>query len=66
MDAFEGWAGCHCSQSLPLHLQPYPPPPPVSLSHKSTTGIALRAASVGGDGCRHGGISEDGLLKSLS
>lgn len=42
------------------------PPPPVSLSHKSTTGIALRAASVGGDGCRHGGISEDGLLKSLS
>jgi hypothetical protein len=52
---------CLCISSL-IH----PPPPPVSLSHKSTTGIALRAASVGGDGCRHGGISEDGLLKSLS
>lgn len=58
-------AGSHCSQSSPLHLQPCPPP--VSMSHKSTTGIALPAASVGGDRCGHGGnLIEDGLLKSLS
>lgn len=54
IDASEGCVGlgvlapgvCLCISSL-VH--------PVSVSHESTTGIAFPAASVGGDGCRHGG-----------
>lgn len=57
--------GSRRSRDVPLHLQPCPSP--VSVSHKSTTGTALPAASVGGDRCRHGGnLTEDSLPKSLS